>query len=110
MTRKAGIADLDQIAALDMQPVQQGLFRRRAADAVILAGQHVAQILRRREAGAPNSGQAPSTAFSSTSWRSASLPFSQRIGHGAHRDGLGDAALACEEGAFLVRRRRDAPD
>ena len=34
-----------------MQPVEQGLFGRRAADAVILAGDRVAQILRGRESG-----------------------------------------------------------
>ena len=40
---EGGVAEPHQIAAPDMQPVQQGLFRRRAADAVILAMQDVAQ-------------------------------------------------------------------
>ena len=39
---KRGAADPDKIAASDMQAVKEALFRRRAADAVILAGQHVA--------------------------------------------------------------------
>ena len=43
MTRKVALPSLHQVAAPHMQPVEQGLFRRRAADAVILAGEHVAQ-------------------------------------------------------------------
>ena len=71
--------------------------------------EHVCRSSAGESDDAPNNGQASSTAFSSTSWRSASC---RLAGHRPWRasDGLRDAALRVQESMFVVAGARDAPD
>ncbi len=113
MMRKVASPMLDQFAALDDAAGRASFVppRRRRSPSVF-ASDHVRQIRAWsvKSDGAITAGQRSSTAFSSISWRSPVRAALKRIGHGAHGNGLGDAARGLKERAFLRHRAGDAPD
>ena len=82
-----------------MQPVEQGLFRRRAANAIIFAGDRVVKFLYGPELGRAEQRPAFVHAFEFDQLARRIVP---GIGHGAHRQGAGDAALGIEEFQFVI--------
>ena len=105
MMRKVALPTLDQLAALHMQPVQQGLLGGGAANAVILAMDRVGDADRGNESRRAEQGPVVVHRFEFDQVALGLFAVAQRIGHGAHRGGGRDLAIAGEEGVLLCRGR-----